>query len=105
MLSEPQTVTGSAVQPYLHIDNRGLIVWDGQRGVVFAGALMGWVRETIELLLDEKRATRHRGDHYLGGWVDEAAGVVTVYAGPESGLVSLQLPVDVLAGLRDRLRG
>jgi len=104
MLSEPLTVTGQPTEPYLHIDNRGLVVYDGNRGVVFAGALMGWVRETIELLLDEKRATRHRGDHYLGGWVDEAAGVVTVYAGPENGLVSLQVSVDTLAGLRDRLR-
>jgi hypothetical protein len=105
MLSEPLTVTGRPTEPYLHIDNRGLVVFDGNRGVVFAGALMGWVRETIELLLDEKRATRHRGDHYLGGWVDEAAGTATVYAGPADGLVSLQLSLHTLAELRARLNG
>jgi hypothetical protein len=104
MLSEPLTISGRTVDPYLHVDNRGLVVFDGQRGVVFAGAVMGWVRETIELLLDEKRATRHRGDQYLGGWVDEGAGVVTVYAGPADALVSLALPVETLAGLRERLR-
>ena len=104
MLSEPLTVTGSPVEPYLHIDNRGMVVWDGHRGVVLAGAMMGWVRETIELLLDEKRATRHRGDHYLGGWVDEAARMVTLYAGPADAPVSLRIGLDVLNGLRDQLR-
>lgn len=104
MLSEPLTVTGRPTEPYLHVDNRGLVVFDGQRGVIFAGAMLGWVRETIELLIDEKRATRHRGDHYLGGWVDEAAGVVTLYAGPADGIVSLQVGLDVLGGLRDKLR-
>ena len=105
MLSEPLTVPGRTVEPYLHIDNRGLVVFDGRRGVIFPGALLGWVRETIELLLDEKRATRHRGEQFLGGWVDEGGGVVTVYAGPADALVSLELPVDTLTALRERLRG
>ena len=105
MLSEPLTVTCRPTEPYLHVDNRGLVVFDGRRGVIFAGAMLGWVRETIELLIDEKRATRHRGDHYLGGWVDEAAGVATVYAGPTDGLVSLEVPVESLAALLGHLRG
>ncbi len=104
MLPEPQTVTGGTVDPYLHVDNRGMVVFDGRRGVIFAAAVMGWVRETIELLLDEKRATRHRGEQFLGGWVDDATGCVTIYAGRPDALVSLELSLDTLAGLRDRLR-
>ena len=105
MLSEPLTVTGRSTEPYLHVDNRGLVVFDGRRGVIFAGAMLGWVRETVELLLDEKRATRHRGDQFLGGWVDEGAGSAALYAGPATDLVSLELPVESLTALLDHLRG
>lgn len=104
MLAEPLTVTGREVGPYLHVDNRGLVVFDGRRGVILPGALLGWARETIELLLDERRATRHRGDQYLGGWVNDDGTAVTLYAGPADDLVSLELSVDALSALRDGLR-
>ena len=105
MLAEPFTVPGRPTEPYLHADNRGLVMWDGWRGVVFAGASLGWVRETIQLLLDEKRATRHRGEHYLGGWVSEDGETVTLYGGPPEDLVSLTVSAEALTALRQRLGG
>ena len=103
MLADPLTVPGRSVDPYLHLDNRGLVLWDGGRGVLLPGALLGWVRETIELLLDEKRATRHRGDQYLGGWLSDDGATATVYGGPPENLVSLAVSVEDLTALRTRL--
>jgi hypothetical protein len=103
MLSEPLTVPGRAVDPYLHLDNRGLILFDGRRGVLLGGAVLGWVRETIELLIDEQRATRHRGDQFLGGWISDDGATATLYAGPPTDLVSLELPVDTLRAVLGRL--
>lgn len=105
MLAEPFTVAGRMANPYLHLDNRGLVVFDGDRGVVFAGAMLGWVRETVDLLIEERRATRHRSENYLGGWIHEDGTSATVYAGPGDHLVSLDVSVDALRALRERLGG
>jgi hypothetical protein len=102
---EPMTVAGRSPEPYLHLDNRGLVLFDGAKCVMFAGAMLGWVRETFDLLLDEKRATRHRGDLYLGGMVDDESQTVTLYGGPAEGMATLELGVDTLGAVRDRLHG
>ena len=102
---EPLTVPARTPQPYLHLDNRGFVMFDGQNCVVFAGNTLPWVRETIELLLDERRATRHRGDHYFGGMVSDDGQTVTLYGGPADALATVDVGVDALSSVRDRLRG
>jgi len=102
---EPLTVPARSPKPYLHLDNRGMVMFDGGRCVVFAGAMLGWVRETFDLLLEEKRATRHRGDLFLGGMVDDETQTVTLYGGPAEDLATLELGVDALGAVRDRLSG
>jgi len=102
---DPLTVPAHTPSPYLHLDNRGFVMFDGNGAVIFAGNTLGWVRETIELLLEEKRATRHRGDHFLGGMVSDDGQTVTLYGGPADGLVTVDVSVDALGSVRDRLRG
>jgi hypothetical protein len=101
----PLTVPARAAKPYLHLDNRGLVLFDGGRGVIFAGAALAWVRETLELLLEEKRATRHRGDHYLGGMISEDGATATLYGGPADDLATLDVDVDGLHAILGQLRG
>src|SRR3954465_3749525 len=102
---EPLTVPARTPSPYLHLDNRGFVMFDGTRCVIFAGNLLGWARETIELLIEEKRATRHRGDHFLGGMVSEDGQSATLYGGPADALATVDVSVDALAAVRDQLRG
>jgi hypothetical protein len=101
----PLTVPARSPKPYLHLDNRGLVLFDGGKCVMLPGAMLGWVRETIELLLEEKRATRHRGDLFLGGMVDEESQTVTLYGGPGEDMATIEMGVDALGAVRDQLRG
>ena len=101
----PITVPGRSPKPYLHLDNRGFVMFDGGRCVIFAGNTLAWVRETIDLLLEEKRATRHRGDHYLGGMVSEDGQTVTLYGGPGDDMATLEVDVDALRAVRGELGG
>src|SRR4051794_11379338 len=100
---KPLTLPARTVGPHLHLDNRGLVVFDGSRGAILPENMLGWVRETIGLLLDEKRATRHRGDHYFGGMVADDGSTVTLYAGPADALVAVEVPVDALREVLERL--
>jgi hypothetical protein len=102
---EPLTVPARAPSPYLHLDNRGFVIFDGSRCIIFAGNTLGWVRDTIELLLEEKRATRHRGDHFLGGMLSEDGQTATLYCGPADALATVDVSVDALGSVRDMLRG
>lgn len=102
---EPLTVPARSPKPYLHLDNRGFVMFDGAHCVIFAGAMLGWVRETFDLLVEEKRATRHRGDHYLGGMVSEDGQTVTLYGGPADDLATVDVDVEALRAVREQLRG
>ena len=102
---EPLTVPARSPKPYIHLDNRGLVLFDGGRCVIFAGATLGWVRETIGILLEEKRATRHRGEHFLGGMVSADGGTATLYGGPADDMATLDVEVDALRALLGQLGG
>ena len=52
----PINVPARSVEPYLHADNRGLVVFDGRRCVVLPAQTLPWVAETVGILLEEKRA-------------------------------------------------
>ena len=100
----PLHVAARAADPYVHLDNRALVVYDGFRGVLFAAAMLGWVRETIKLLADEKRATRRQGDHVLGGMVEDD-GTVILYGGLADALVSVKSDVSTLGQIYEGLGG
>ena len=100
----PLHVGARVADPYVHLDNRALVIHDGSRGALFPSAMLGWVRETVKVLADEKRATRRQGDHVLGGLVADDGNVV-LYGGQADALVSLQIDVSTLAQIYEKLGG
>ena len=102
--SAPLHVAARPADPYIHLDNRALVIYDGVHGVVFPSAMLGWVRETVKLLAEEKRATRRQGDHVLGGMVQDD-GTVVLYGGQADAVASLQTDVSTLGQLYEALGG
>ncbi len=100
----PLHLGARASDPYVHLDNRALVIYDGYRGVMFPSAMLGWVRETVKLLAEEKRATRRQGDHVLGGLVAED-GTVILYGGQADALASLEIDVSTLGQIYEKLGG
>jgi hypothetical protein len=99
----PINVPARSVEPYLHADNRGLVVFDGRRCVVLPAQTLPWVAETIGILLEEKRATRHHGTVNCGGFIDDNGQSATLYVGPAEDMATLRVSVDSVAQLRDAL--
>jgi hypothetical protein len=87
--SSSVTVGARLPEPYVHLDNRGLILCNGTRCVCIPGAQLRTVAETFEIIADEHRATRTSGPHLIGGYV--VADTVTLYAGTTDDLASVTL--------------
>lgn len=98
----PLTVPAAAPSPYLHIDNRALVVHDGQACVLFQQGSFPWVEETLRVLVDEKRATRQQGPQILGGFVGED-GSATLYAGTVHHLLTVTVGAAELELVRAKL--
>lgn len=101
---KPLDITVRPVDPYLHLDNRGLVVFDGRRAVLIAGPAMIFAAETIQVLLAEKRATRKQGDTVFGGFVAEDGRTATIFAGPADDLATVETDTEALGLLAERLR-
>ena len=95
------TVQARVPNPYVHVDNRGIVICNGPRCVMIAAARFPWVAETLELIAAERRATRTQGDHVLGGYAGDDA--VTLYAGHREHLISVGLEPAALDALRETL--
>jgi hypothetical protein len=98
------TFAASPAEPFVHIDERAVVFYDGTAAVQFERSRLRWVHETLGILLDEGRATRTHGVHTLGGFVGED-GTATLYAftaAHEPG-IALSMPRDRLIALRDAL--
>jgi hypothetical protein len=83
------TVQARVPNPYVHVDNRGLILCNGPRCVCVPGSQLRTVAETFEIIADENRATRTSGPHLVGGYVTGEE--VTLYAGTTDDLASVTL--------------
>src|SRR5215210_6025212 len=83
------TVAARAPEPYVHLDNRGLVISNGTRCVMVPAASFRFASETLEVIAVEKRATRNQHDHILGGYV--TGGEVVLFCGLRDDLVSVSL--------------
>ena len=95
------TLAARTPPPYVHLDNRGLVLCNGPRSVLIAAARYPWLAETLEVIAAERRATRTQGDHVLGGYVD--GDEVTLYAGFREDLISLAVERAAFDALRKAL--
>src|SRR3954453_21021495 len=87
--SSSVTVGARIPEPYVHLDNRGLILCSGPSCVCIPGSQLRTVMETFEIIADEQRATRTSGPHLVGGYV--VGDRVTLYAGTADDLASVRL--------------
>src|ERR671911_112658 len=90
------TVHARLPNPYVHVDNRGMILCNGPRCVSIPASGLRACAETFEIIAAEKRATRTQGQHLVGGYV-------VVYAGTQDDLVSVSLNTSEFDSLRQAL--
>jgi len=92
------TLAASQPEPYIHLDNRAMVICNGSRCVMIPAGRFPWVVETFALVTDERRATRRQGDHALGGFVTQDA--IVLFAGYRDSLVSVALEPSAFEDLR-----
>ena len=98
----PLTLELVSPEPYIHVDNRALVLFDGCGSVMYGSATFPWLAETLRVLLEERRATRQQGPQVFGGVLDED-GNATIYAGSTHHLATVKLTAADLEALRAKL--
>jgi hypothetical protein len=98
------TIAASVPEPFVHLDNRALVLCNGTRAVGFAlGSAGRWLEETFMIILDERRATRAQGERVIGGFLSEDGQTVTLYGGDREDLLAVTLPVAEFEALQQAL--
>jgi hypothetical protein len=88
---------------YIYADNRAVVICNGLRAVAFNRSQGRWLRETLEVLAEERRATRIQQQHVFGGFMD-GSGEVVLFAGTQDDLVSVRISTTAFAELRAELQ-
>jgi hypothetical protein len=99
--SNSLTVAARTPQPYVHLDNRGIVISNGMRCAMIPSARFRWAAETLAVIGAEGRATRHQGDHVMGGF--STGEEVVLFAGTTDDLVTVCLERAVIDELRDAI--
>lgn len=95
------TISGGVPAPFLHVDNRSVMLCSGGRAVGFSLSSAGrWLEETLMIILDEGRATRTQGERVLGGFLSEDRQTATVYGGSRVDLIVVTVARDELEALQ-----
>jgi|tagenome__1003787_1003787.scaffolds.fasta_scaffold15482703_1 hypothetical protein len=87
--SSSVTVAARLPAPYVHSDNRGLVLCNGPQCVYIQASQLRACAETFEIIAAEGRATRGQGGHVVGGY--KAGADVVLYAGTQDELLSVTL--------------
>ena len=90
----------SSPSAYVHADNRGLVLCNGQRAILINRALGRWVREALEIIAEEGRATRTQQNHAFGGFHTHL-GAIVLFAGTHDDLISVELSPASFEALRE----
>jgi hypothetical protein len=104
MANEPLNLPATVPKPYLHLDNRALVLHDGRCCVVYAQAAFPWLAETLRVLTEEGRATRQQGAQLFGGFLHEDRSA-TVYAGIGERIATCDVSAEGLQALCAALGG
>ncbi|MEA2228704.1 MAG: hypothetical protein QOF04_2334 [Solirubrobacteraceae bacterium] len=83
------TIAAHRPDPYVHLDNRGLMICNGLACALLPAANLRWAAETFDLVADERRATRAQGNHVVGGFVNDDS--IVVFAGTRDDIISVGL--------------
>ena len=81
------TVPAALPAPYIHADNRGLVLCNGYQSVLIAASQLRSCAETFGIIAEEGRATRTQAQHVVGGF--KQGGEVVIYAGTHDQLLSV----------------
>jgi hypothetical protein len=96
------TLPAETAAPYVYVDNRALVISNGQHGVIFNRTQGRWLAEGLQIIADERRATRMLQHRLFGGYV-ETGGEVVLFAGTHDDVVSVRLSGEAFAALRAEL--
>jgi hypothetical protein len=96
------TLAADTAAPYVYVDNRALVISNGQHGVMFNRQQGRWLAEGLQIIADERRATRMLQHRLFGGYVDETNAVI-LFAGTHDDIVSVRLSREAFAALRAEL--
>src|SRR5215208_6798799 len=83
------TVTARLSAPYVHADNRGMVLCNGPQCVFIAASQLRQCAETFGIIESEGRATRSQAQHVVGGY--KLDGQVVLYAGTQDSLLSVTI--------------
>lgn len=95
------TVNATLPAPYIHADNRGLVLCNGPQCVFIPGSQLRSCAETFAILAEEGRATRSQATHVVGGYREN--GKVVVYVGTQDQLLSVAISEADFASVREAI--
>jgi hypothetical protein len=96
------TLQAQTAPPYVYVDNRAVVISNGQTGVLFNRTQGRWLAESLTIIADDRRASRMLQHHVIGGYVEDD-GAVLLFAGTHDDVVSIRLSGEAFAALRDEL--
>ena len=96
----PLTLHATAPSAYVHVDNRALVICNGQRGILINRAQGRWLHEALEIIAEEGRATRTQQNHAFGGFHTNL-GAIVLFAGTHDDLISVELSPASFESLRE----
>jgi hypothetical protein len=93
------TFAAQPAEPFVHLDNRALVLSNGAESAMFFGNALPFVAESLDILAQEGRATRRHGATVLGGFRSDD-GSMTLFGGAVDRLVSLSVDARAFDELR-----
>jgi hypothetical protein len=92
------TLPAETAAPYVYVDNRALVISNGQHGVIFNRTQGRWLAESLQIIADERRASRILQHRLFGGWMEDG-GAVVLFAGTHDDMVSVRLTSEAFSAL------
>ena len=95
------TVPARLPAPYIHADNRGMVLCNGPQCVLIAASQLRQCAETFAIIDAEGRATRQQAQHVVGGY--KLDGQVVLYAGTIDQLISVSISEADFTAVRESI--